>query len=39
MHYLTYDYAIDPTIPTMEAIDGSPLASDYLTEVSILCYN
>lgn len=33
MHYLEYDFAIDPTIKTMYAIDGSPLASDYFTEV------
>lgn len=33
MQYLEYDFAIDPTVKTIYAIDGSPLASDYLTEV------
>jgi hypothetical protein len=33
MIYYEYDYAIDPNYPTMSAIDGSHLGSDYLTEV------
>ena len=36
MCYLEYDFAIDPNYPTMTAIDGSHLASDYLTEVGYM---
>lgn len=38
MHYGTYDFAIDPSKPTITANDGSPLRGSVFSEVQYFSF-